>query len=208
MSRVVEHTHSHGKERKRGKRERIEEAQLRETRCAHNTAAAAATATQRFNGSARTRFFFDTEEKSHTHNTLHAHIFGDSSIVSGIIRAIALFQITTSQKIQSHLTNTSAPFQIITRDYHALSRHRATMRYKLIAHKDYITIVKMAIIKPVDNEKYDVCLALYDYLKFGVPGIYNVIKLLIVRHHLRHHKHRTPFCILDDYYSELIDDLY
>jgi hypothetical protein len=66
----------------------------------------------------------------------------------------------------------------------------------------------MAIIKPVDNEKYDVCSALYDYLKFEVPAIFNLIKLFIVRHHLRCHRHRTPFCILDDYYSELIYDLY
>jgi hypothetical protein len=82
------------------------------------------------------------------------------------------------------------------------------MRYKLIAHKDYITIVQMTLIKPVDNEQYDVCLALYHYLKFGVPGIYNVVKLLIIRYHLRQHKHRTPFCVLDDYYSELVNELY
>jgi hypothetical protein len=39
---------------------------------------------------------------------------------------------------------------------------------ELIAHKDYITIVQMTLIKPVDNEQYDVCLALYHYLKFRV----------------------------------------
>jgi serine/threonine protein kinase len=55
----------------------------------------------------------------------------ESSIVSGITRANAPPQITTSPKMQSHLTKTSALFQITTRDYHAFSQHQihcVTMR--------------------------------------------------------------------------------
>jgi hypothetical protein len=61
----------------------------------------------------------------------HYSTFVGSSIGSGINCALAHSRITTSQKMQSHLTKTSAHFQITTRDYHAISQHhihRITLR--------------------------------------------------------------------------------